>query len=332
LPQETSHPPILVTYEFSGHADEIYATLIVQLWQTKAFEQDKLWRYAADFKSAAGLRLGLSMSRVNERRSKIDVYFDPHVQDDTKVTFIKYVHEHLLEKASEVVRLRNFVCTHCGHVVRDSELAREILDEEGSAAEIRCQQRRCDKLFSLWDAIERKFASAEFQQRVSALERTAKAKIDNESRELILEGHARVIAGEAGQIYRSYVGPDHGIDGEIEFKDYNGAASGKRVYLQLKSGDSYLHKRKRDGADVFRIKKARWVTYWRDQPFPVMLVIRTSDEQIRWMNVTEFLIHQGPKDSPRQIIFTGEPLTSLSVQKMRDRFIPFEGVASAVAN
>jgi hypothetical protein len=40
---------------------------------------------------------------------------------------------------------------------------------------------------------------------------------------------------------------DHGIDGEIEFKDDQGRATGKRLYPQLKSGDSYLTKRKRDG-------------------------------------------------------------------------------------
>lgn len=60
-------------------------------------------------------------------------------------------------------------------------------------------------------------------------------EIDNESRELILVGHAFAIAGEAGQIYRGYTNSDHGIDGEIEFKYDDGKASGKRLYLQLKS-------------------------------------------------------------------------------------------------
>ena len=57
------------------------------------------------------------------------------------MTFIKYVHEHLLEKAQDVVRLRTFLCPYCGHPVRDTELAREILADEGASAEIRCQQR-----------------------------------------------------------------------------------------------------------------------------------------------------------------------------------------------
>ena len=74
--------------------------------------------------------------------------------------------------------------------------------------------------------------------------------IDNESHELILVGDVFSIVAEAGQIYRGYTNSDHGIDGEIEFKT-TGKATGK-VYLQLKSGDSYLTKRRRDGAEVFK--------------------------------------------------------------------------------
>ena len=52
--------------------------------------------------------------------------------------------------------------------------------------------------------------------------------------------HTGFIVAEAGQIYRGYTNSDHGIDGEIEFKDDQGRATGKRLYVQLKSGDSYL--------------------------------------------------------------------------------------------
>ena len=80
-----------------------------------------------------------------------------------------------------------------------------------------------------------------------------------------------------------------GIDGEIEFKNDKGEASGRRVYLQLKSGDSYLRTRKSDGTEIFRIKNPRHAEYWQAHEYPVMLVIRTSDGEICWMNVTEYL-------------------------------------------
>jgi hypothetical protein len=41
--------------------------------------------------------------------------------------------------------------------------------------------------------------------------------------------HTGFIVAEAGQIYRGYTNSDHGIDGEIEFKDDQGRASGMRL-------------------------------------------------------------------------------------------------------
>ena len=100
--------------------------------------------------------------------------------------------------------------------------------------------------------------------------------------------------------------PDWGIDAEIEFKNSKGQTSSKRVYLQLKSGDSYLRTRKSNGKEIFRIKKKRWSEYWLAQAYPVMLVIHTSDGQIRWMNVTDYLQEHVTKTS--QIVFEGKRL------------------------
>ena len=51
--------------------------------------------------------------KEGEGAAEIVVYFDAGVPDDTKVTFIKYVHEHLLARAQpreEVTRVRTYVC------------------------------------------------------------------------------------------------------------------------------------------------------------------------------------------------------------------------------
>ena len=180
------------------------------------------------------------------------------------MTFIRYVHEHLQRKITNVMRLRYYVCPYCHTPI---------------------------------------------ENRRTALERL--------NRELILIGHAFAIAGEAGQIFRPTPNPDWGIDGEIEFKDDDGKPSGKRVYLQLKSGDSYLSIRQRDDAEIFTINNQRHAAYWQQQAYPVMLVIRTSDGTIRWMNVTEYLRKQGRKQV-KQIVFKGEPFTAQTLQRLRD--------------
>jgi small GTP-binding protein len=316
------HPLVLVTYQFNGPLDEIYATLVVRLHHTAPFDKDRLWRFAADFKTHSGKRLGLKMTKKPEGAGEMEVYFEAGIANDVQVTFIRYIHDHLMTKARDVRRIRNYLCPHCGHPVKDNSLVQQILNEDGKSAEIRCQQRKCEKRFPLWDLVEEKFASEEYARQVSELEDQAKAAIDNESRELILVGHTYAIAGEAGQIYRQYSNSDHGIDGEIEFKDSEGKASGQRLYLQLKSGDSYLFTRQSDGAEVFTIKNERHADYWQRQEYPVMLVIRTSDGTIRWMDISEYLKRErrGGK-TVKQVMFTGEPLTALNLRQIRARFI-----------
>lgn len=314
-PDLEGHPAVFVAYQFNGQLDEIYSTLIVRLHYTTAFEKDQLWRFAADLKTQGGKRLGLKMNKQGEGAAEISVYFGPGVPDETKVTFIKYVHEHLKVKANDVVRLRHYVCTQCNTAVENRKTALDRLDR--GLKDILCVN--CESRILLWDLIEKKFASEEFQRRARELEEQARISIDNESKELILVGHAFAIAGEAGQIFRPTPNSDWGIDGELEFKNNRGEASGSRVYLQLKSGDSYLQTRKADGKEVFTIRKPRQAEYWLAQAYPVMLVVRTSDGKIRWMDVTDYLRRHGEKT--KQVVFDGEPFTALSVVRLRDRLL-----------
>jgi hypothetical protein len=172
----------------------------------------------------------------------------------------------------------------------------------------------------LRDKLEQKFDSPAVKEQARQMQVESQNVIDNESRELILVGHAFTITAEAGQIYRGYANSDHGIDGEIEFKDDEGRDTGKRLYLQLKSGDSYLTTRKRDGAEVFQIRNERWADYWRRQAYPVLLVIRTSDGEIRWMDVSEYLKRESAGGKAvKQIAFAGERFDVMSVRRWRDK-------------
>ena len=107
---------------------------------------------------------------------------------------------------------------------------------------------------------------------------------------------------------------------EIEFKDDNNKATSQILFLQLKSGDSYLSKRKRDGALIFRISTARRATYWREQAFPVLLVVRTSDGDVRWMEIRDYLKRVSDNEKVvRQIVFAGERFDVISVRRWRDQ-------------
>ena len=55
--------------------------------------------------------------------------------------------------------------------------------------------------------------------------------------------------------------------------------------------------------------------------FPVLLVIRTSDCEVRWMEIRDYLKRESDngKKAVKQIVFEGERLDVMSVRRWRER-------------
>jgi len=337
--EQVKFPSVLVSFRFTGFLDEIYATLVVRLHHSEAFEQDQLWRYAADFRTKLGKRLGVKLSRRAPGLGELEVYFDAAVSVEERIIFSKFIHEHLLQHGREVERLRHYACGHCGTAAGNRDVAMKRLSDwlqncppEPDATEwlnlgktkkgmpsIVCVG--CERRVPLWDDLEQCFASPEIRQRVRDMQEESKIVLDNESKERALVGEVISTVALAGQISRELTVSDHGIDMEIEFKDDCNEATAVKLYLQLKSGDSYLRKLKANGLEVFTIKDERHVRYWTAQKFPVLLVIRNSDGEVRWMEVRDYLQREseGGKKLVKQIVFEGERFDVMSVRRWRDR-------------
>jgi hypothetical protein len=335
-PDMVRHPAVLVSYRFNGFLDDIYATLVVRLHHTESFEADELWRYAADFKSLSqGRRLGVKLTRRGEGAGELEVYFDTDIPVAEKMIFSRYVHEHLQKKGNEVVRLRHYVCPHCKTPVRDRETAMERLAEKGKQASILCV--KCEKRVPLWDDLEERFAAPDIHQRVLELDRNSQIVLDKADKYRTLVGEVISTVALAGQISREFNVSDHGIDMEIEFTSDAGEATGRKLYLQLKWGDSYLYERQRDVTEalsiegkrrvrfleVYTVKEERHARYWRAQEFPVLLVIRNSAGGLRWMDVRDYLNRESnsSKKPVKPIVFTGERFDVMSVRRWRDKVL-----------
>lgn len=337
-PELVDHPAVQVSYRFNGFIDDLYARLVVRLHHTKSFEQDQLWNYAADFRTLTSKQLGMKLIRRAEGSGELEVYFDPVIPMQERIIFSKYVHEHLLQYAKDVVRLRHYVCSHCFTPVGNREVAMKRLDGwlNSRPASVDVTNRtktrigrtdyptivcsECEKRVPLWDEMEQCFASPEIQKQVRDLQEQASIVLDNESKERALVGDVISTVALAGQICREKNVSDHGIDMEVEFKSEAGEATGQMVYLQLKSGDSYLKIRKSDGAEIFRIEKPRHAEYWRVQTFPVLLVVRDSIGEIRWMDVRSYLSRESDngKRPVKQIVFQSERFDVMSVRRWRE--------------
>jgi WD40 repeat protein/GTPase SAR1 family protein/DNA-directed RNA polymerase subunit RPC12/RpoP len=314
-------PGVFVSYTFSGEWQTVWTTLVVRLWYSQEFEHKELWRNAAEFQSSRGHLLGLKIdNRQGEGQATISLFFDVKTPDELKVIFIEYVHRHLAQYACDVTRDRRYVCQECGEPVIDINKVRKRL--AAGKDFITCQE--CDERVLLIDFIEQRLKSDPVARKILIMEETATRKLDTQALEQILIGHMMAVCGEANQIFRPMTMADYGIDGEVEFRDDNGSASGRKIYVQLKSGNSYLRTRQRDGREIFDVKNERHLDYWINQPVDVYLVIRQKDERsgeetIRWMNVTRYLKDRKDKTS-RQIVFEGERLDMQAVWKLRDRF------------
>jgi small GTP-binding protein len=289
-PELVGHPAVMVSYRFAGFLDDIYATLVVRLHHTKTFQQDQLWRYAADFKTLTGKQLGVKLKRRSEGAGELEVYFDPAIALEEKIIFSKYVHEHLLQKAQDVVRLRHYVCPHCGTPVGNREVAMKKLAE--GKRDILCVN--CEKRIRLWDEMEDLFASDETKKRVRELQEQSALVLDSESKERALVGEVISTVALAGQIARELPLRDHGIDMEIEFRDDAAHPTGKKLFLRVKSIDTT--------ADV---------TNWLAGPFPVILLARDPDGEVHWMEVRKWL-ELGAK------VVDGERFEVMTVRRWRE--------------
>jgi hypothetical protein len=181
----------------------------------------------------------------------------------------------------------------------------------------------CMKQVPLWDEMEQCFASPEIRQRVHDMQDESAIELSNQSKERALVGEVISTVALADQISREFNVSDQGIDMEIEFTDDEHMATGAKIYLQLKSGDSYTQKRKKDGLEIFLIKKQRHAHYWMAQAFPVFLVIRNSEGEIRWMEVRDWLksVSDNGKKMIRRIVFQGERFDVMSVRHWREKVL-----------
>ncbi|MCX6305314.1 MAG: TIR domain-containing protein [Bacteroidetes bacterium] len=340
-PEPVKFPSVLVSFSFTGFLDEIYATLVVRMHHTEHFKQDCLWHNAADFKTNSGKELGgVKLTRHAQGLGELEVYFDSAVTMEEKIVFSKYVHEHLLQYAQDVERLRYYICPHCGIPVGNREVAMDRLNEwlidqplqpnmmsrlkvfklKGKMPNIICVG--CEKRVPLWDEMEQSFASPEIQQRVLNMQEESAIELSNQSKERALVGEVISTVALADQISREFHVSKQGIDMEIEFTDDAHEPTGKKLYLQLKYNDSYLRMHD-DIMDVFTIKDERLIDIWINKRFPVMLVIRNSDGEVRWMDVQDWLQKTTNFDETEviQIPFQGERFDVMAIRRWRSRIL-----------
>jgi hypothetical protein len=171
-----------------------------------------------------------------------------------------------------------------------------------------------------FEVLEKQLTSKAVEAGADKAGRRAAEEITPASKEGIMVGEVQSIVFSADQIYKTLAEPDEGVDGEVEFRDTRKKATGVTFRVQLKSGDSHLRKRA-DRTEVFPMK-AHYERYWAGKgTVPVLLIIRSSNGRLRFMNATEAIRAAQKKalgKPVRQVDFVSEEFNKEAVLRLRD--------------
>lgn len=100
-----------------------------------------------------------TVTRESEGSSRLEAYFEPGVDPNSRLLFLRYVHDHLLQHGLNVVRLRHYCCGNkrCKDFekpFKDREAIDEALAPDGEG-KVFCG--KCGKPILLRDVIEENF-------------------------------------------------------------------------------------------------------------------------------------------------------------------------------
>jgi Domain of unknown function (DUF4365) len=106
-------------------------------------------------------------------------------------------------------------------------------------------------------------------------------------------------AAERGQIWRETITGDVGIDGQLEFVNSKGNATGQTLAAQIKCGPSYFANPTENGWKFHIDEKHQ--EYWERYPLPVLIVLHDPIKSLSyWMDVRQAL--RNPSTSEKFVV------------------------------
>jgi len=168
-----------VTYQISGSIEAIYASLVVRLSYTDYFHREDQWRYAAEF-SHNGHRLGFTMQEVEEGTGELGIYFHPGVSEFDRVTFIRFITDHLQTEGIAIQERIRLYCSQCSKEVENREAVEARV--RAGRLDIRCQY--CDAAVLIPRSIEERYRSDRaYLEKQRELSKTVEKRTEQEVKE-----------------------------------------------------------------------------------------------------------------------------------------------------
>jgi hypothetical protein len=139
----------------------------------------------------------------------------------------------------------------------------------------------------------------------------------NSQERLGVNAVAEAIA-KIGQIWRETPMADVGVDGQIEYVNPEGFATGRMIAVQIKSGPSFF---KESYGDWVFYPEEKHRFYWERFPLPVLIIIHNPDTNLSyWQDVRRALRAAKPTDAKGITIPKSNILQSSSAKTLFEGF------------
>lgn len=130
------------------------------------------------------------------------------------------------------------------------------------------------------------------------------------------------VMAKLGQIWRETSLSDVGIDGQIEYVNTDGYATGKIIAVQVKSGASFF--KERDDNWLFYPEEKHRL-YWENFPLPVFIVLHNPETGLSyWKNVRHSLRTVEAKDGKAILVPKANVLQEIDINTLFKDFAAAE--------
>lgn len=143
--------------------------------------------------------------------------------------------------------------------------------------------------------------------------------------------HVAMEVNRARCVWRETVSLDVGIDGQIEYVNELGQATGRMVFVQVKSGASYF-----EGATSTQVPyhpREKHKNYWERSALPVILILHNeATRETYWVDARDALRKgESPIKVPKGNVFQARSLRSVlsSVGPLPEVPLPMSSLANA---
>ena len=328
MPDPKIRPRTEVAYRFSGATDTIYASLVVRLNHMDHFRRENLWNYAVEF-SRAGHRLGFSMKQIAEGTGEIEIYFESGVSEFDRVTFIRFITDHLQDKGVGIQEEIRLHCPNCGEKVTNrAAIKRRVV---AGKFDISCQF--CDTAIPIPRSVEERYRwDMELGEKQRQLATTVESQTAKETMEFLAD-QRQYTAAKDNRLHILHLSDLHLTDEEAANvyrtqleTDLRQELGIQRLEYLVLSGDITDHATKTEYRAAFALVDGLVKRFGLDAS---RVVVVPGNHDLNWELSREAypFVHKDDLSSPRpegRHIPAGEAGALVrDDEKYRQRFAPF---------